>query len=155
MAAAMVGALGMAGSLISYEAVDEGPVAARNLTGRVLGMRETRDRVEALLGHQKERVAGVLAEHRDVLEALRDALLARDELVGEEILEVIRGALRERERRGGAPAARRALTPLPVPAPVRTRARRSGNGSNGDSNGHGPAEPTIVLGSDGRSLPRA
>ena len=154
MAAAMVGALGMAGSLISYEAVNEGPVNARNLTGRVLGLQDTRDRVEQLLGRQKDRVAGVLAENRDILEALRDALLARDELVGEEIVQVIRGALDQREKRlaalkaaseaaqsGAQQAARRPAVPsaggarrpvVRTPVPTAAPAVR-GNGGGGSS----------------------
>src|SRR5437764_455280 len=136
MAAAMVGALGMAGSLVSYEAVAEGPVSSRNLTGRVLALQETRDRVEVVLAHQKERVARVLAENRDLVEALRDALVARDELVGEEIVEVIRKAMDERERRRqaledaraaarlGAAQAKRPVSPAPPRAtPARPPAR--------------------------------
>src|SRR5439155_14630984 len=82
-AALMVGALGMAGSLISYEAVAEGLMSRQNLVGKVLGDGEARARVEGLLQEQKERVRGVLAENQDLLEALRDSLLERDELVGE------------------------------------------------------------------------
>ena len=93
------GALGMGGSLLSYEAVEEGPVSSRNLTGRVLAMADTRDRAELLLRREKERATQVLIENRDVLEALRDALLARDELVGEEIVGVIRAALDARRLR--------------------------------------------------------
>ena len=95
-AALMVGALGMAGSLISYEAVAEGMMSRKNLVGKVLGDGEARARVEALLQEQKERVRDVLTENRDLVEALRDALLARDELVGEEILAVIHQALARR-----------------------------------------------------------
>jgi len=96
-AALMVGALGMAGSLISYEAVAEGVMSRTNLVGKVLGDREAREHVEALLQAQKERVRAVLSENRDLVDALRDALLDRDELVGEEILAVIHQALACRE----------------------------------------------------------
>jgi hypothetical protein len=34
----------------------------------------------------------MLEEHRNVVEALRDALLDREELIGDDILEAIRGA---------------------------------------------------------------
>ena len=37
-------------------------------------------------------MTGMLEENRHVVEALRDALLDRHELIGEEILEVIRSA---------------------------------------------------------------
>jgi ATP-dependent Zn protease len=98
----MVGALGMAGSLVSYEAVNEGPVSMTNLVGKVLGDGDGKRRVEELLDRQKERAREVLRENRDVVEALRDTLMARDELVGEEITNVIVEAL-ERRRAVVAP----------------------------------------------------
>jgi cell division protease FtsH len=97
VAAMMVGALGMGGSLVSYEAVAEGPVSTRNLVGKVLGDAEGKKKVGELLDDQKERAIAVLDENRDVVEGLRDALLERDELLGDEILEVIRAALARRE----------------------------------------------------------
>jgi len=97
VAAMMVGSLGMAGSLISFDAVAESAVSSRNIVGRVLGDNEGRQRVEELLNAQKARAVEAITEHRDVLFALRDALLERDELVGEEILIVIREALARRE----------------------------------------------------------
>ena len=96
----MVGALGMGGSLISYEAVAEGIVQRKNLVGKVLSSPEGKEQVESLLHSQKERVTGVLDSNRDLVEALRDALIERDELVGEQILEVIHTAL---EARASAP----------------------------------------------------
>ena len=97
-AALMVGALGMGGSLISFEAVSEAFVSHRNLVGKVLADTETKRRVESLLREQKDRIREVLDSNRDLVEALRDALLERDELVGEQILEVIRAALAKRAR---------------------------------------------------------
>lgn len=96
IAASMVGALGMGGSLISYEAVAEGPVASKNLVGKVLVDRESRDRVEKLLDAQRERAVAVLEENRDVIVGLRDALLERDELRGDEIVNTIRDSLARR-----------------------------------------------------------
>ncbi|MGH2766141.1 MAG: AAA family ATPase [Actinomycetota bacterium] len=96
VAAAMVGALGMAGSLVSYEAVNDGPVSMTNLVGKVLGDGDGKRRVEELLDRQKERAREVLRDNRDVVEALRDTLMARDELVGEEITNVIVEALERR-----------------------------------------------------------
>jgi cell division protease FtsH len=102
----MVGALGMAGSLVSWEAVAEGPVSHRNLVAKVLSDAEGKRSVEALLFEQKERAAKVLAENRDILDALRDALMDRDELVGEQIGAVIVEALERRaERRARLPQA--------------------------------------------------
>ena len=71
-------------------------MSRQNLVGKVLGDGEARARVEGLLQEQKERVRGVLAENQDLLEALRDSLLERDELVGEEILSVIHAAVARR-----------------------------------------------------------
>ena len=97
IAATMVGAFGMAGSLVSFEAVSDGAIAHKNLAGKVLADPEAKARVNELLDRQKERVEKVLADNRDIVEALRDALVERDELVGEEIIYVIRGALDRRE----------------------------------------------------------
>ena len=96
IAAAMVGALGMGGSLVSFEAIAEGPVTHRNLVGKVLSDPEGKRRVEDLLETQKRRAVDLLDENRDVVDALRDALMARDELVGEEISAVIVEAVERR-----------------------------------------------------------
>jgi len=96
LAAQMVGSLGMAGSLISYEAVADGPLSRSNLVGKILGNLETKQKVEDILEAQRERVEAVLAENRDVHAALVAALLDRDELVRDEILEVIEKAIANR-----------------------------------------------------------
>jgi cell division protease FtsH len=93
LAAQMVGSFGMAGSLISFDAVAEGAVSRTNLVAKVLGDAEGKQRVEDILEAQRVRVRAVLEENRDVHAALRDALIERDELVGAEILEVIEKAL--------------------------------------------------------------
>jgi ATP-dependent Zn protease len=87
----------MAGSLISYDAIAEGPIGSKNLVGKVLADSQGRERVEEILIAQRERVAALLTENRDVVVALRDALIARDELVGDEILQVIEIALSARD----------------------------------------------------------
>ena len=97
LATQMVGSFGMAGSLISYDAIAEGPIGSRNLVSRVLGDTQGRAKVEEILGEQRERVTKLLEENRDVVVALRDALIARDELVGEEILTQIEIALSARD----------------------------------------------------------
>ena len=96
LAAQMVGAFGMAGSLISYEAIAEGPIGTKNLVGRVLSDADGKARVEEILDAQRARVTALLEENRDVVVALRDALIARDELVGQEIVEAIEVALASR-----------------------------------------------------------
>jgi cell division protease FtsH len=83
LAANMVGAYGMAGSLISYDALSNGPFGGANLVAKVLTDSEGRQRVDDILEAQKERVRAVLAENSDVHAALRD------ELVREDILDVI------------------------------------------------------------------
>jgi hypothetical protein len=74
---------------------------------KVLADRDAKERVESLLDTQKERIRGVLEENRDLVEALRDALIVRDELVGEEIVQVIHQALAKRHdvKPNGGPAA--------------------------------------------------
>jgi cell division protease FtsH len=96
LAAQMVGSFGMAGSLISYDAVSHGPIGGANLVAKVLADEEGKRRVEDILAAQKERVLEVLSEQRDVHSALVGALVERDELVREEILEVIERALTAR-----------------------------------------------------------
>ncbi len=96
LAATMVGSLGMGRSLLSFEAVNDGPVNQTNLVGKVLGDADAKLEAGAVLTAQKERALEVLGANRDILQALRDALIERDELVGEEILEVIRGAMSKR-----------------------------------------------------------
>ncbi len=96
LAAQMVGSFGMAGSLISYEAVYDGPLSRSNLVSKILANDETKQKVEDILEAQRERVRAALEENRDVHKALIDALLDRDELVRDEILEVIEKALADR-----------------------------------------------------------
>jgi ATP-dependent Zn protease len=96
MAAQMVGSFGMGGSLVSYEAVADGPFARSNLVGKVLANTETKQKVEDILEAQRVRVREVLEANRDIHAALRDALLERDELVRDEITAVIDGALTAR-----------------------------------------------------------
>jgi cell division protease FtsH len=100
VAAHMVGALGMAGSLVSYEAVAEGMVARKNLVGKVLGDPDAKARVESILRAQKERVHAELDQNRDLVEALRDALIQSDELVGDQITTVIERAVARRKASG-------------------------------------------------------
>jgi ATP-dependent Zn protease len=88
-AAGMVGAYGMAGSLVSYEAVAAGQ---SNLVAKVLSNEEGRLSVESILDDAMQAVTEMLQDHRAVVEALRDALLDREELVGDEITAVISSA---------------------------------------------------------------
>jgi ATP-dependent Zn protease len=96
LAAKMVGAFGMAGSLISYEALQNGPLSSANLVAKVLADGDGKQRVEDILTDQKQRVTALLEENRDVVMALRDALLEQDELLGQDIVTVIEKALANR-----------------------------------------------------------
>jgi ATP-dependent Zn protease len=89
VAAQMVGAAGMTGSLISFAAVQGGAFNDSNLVGRVLGDHEGRQRVEELLQEQKTIIKGKLEANQHIIAGLRDALLERSELIGKEIREVI------------------------------------------------------------------
>jgi ATP-dependent Zn protease len=83
----MVGLLGMGSTLISSAAME---YPAGGIVSKVLGHDEGRAEVEALLASSKDSVTAMLDEHRNVVEALRDALLERAELIGDDILAVIR-----------------------------------------------------------------
>jgi len=83
----MVGILGMGSSLVSVAAIES---AGGGVVGKVLSDEGKRHEVEALLADSKASVGRMLEEHRHVVEALRDALLVRHELIGEDILDVIR-----------------------------------------------------------------
>ena len=93
-AAQMVGSAGMAGTLVSFSAVQSGAFGDGNLVSRVLGDAEGRRMVEELLTEQKETVRGLLGRHRHLVAALRDALLERHELIGHEITDVLEAAAR-------------------------------------------------------------
>ena len=62
------------------------------VTSKVLASDAGRDEVEHLLARSKGDARSMLEDNRHVVEALRDALLARDELIGPEIIEVIQAA---------------------------------------------------------------
>jgi ATP-dependent Zn protease len=96
IAATMVGALGMAGTLVSYEAMLEGAFNTKNLVGKVLSNDATKQKVEDILDAQLERVKACLELNADVVHALRDALIERDELIGSSISQVIDEALAKR-----------------------------------------------------------
>jgi ATP-dependent Zn protease len=104
IAAQMVGTLGMAGSLVSFLAVEEG-LNERNVVARVLADREGRQAADRLLREAKAAVKEQLDRNRGLVEALRDALVEREELLAEEILEVLGAA---EGRRPGPVAAGRA-----------------------------------------------
>jgi cell division protease FtsH len=92
VACEIVGAAGMGGSLVSLAAVQTGPFSDTNLVGRTLSDPHTRPEVDRLLAVAKSRARALLDANRHIVEALRDALLERDELIGDEIAAVARAA---------------------------------------------------------------
>jgi ATP-dependent Zn protease len=74
---AMLGQCGMAGSLRYRESCDD---------------KEDKAKIEELLAEAKADVTAMLSENRHVVEALRDALLERNELIADEITDIIREA---------------------------------------------------------------
>ncbi len=92
VAAEMVGSVGMADTLVSYAAIQGSALSSTNVVGRVLADRDGRDRVEELLQTQKVKIKGMLEANQHLVEALRDALLQRHELIGREITDVLEAA---------------------------------------------------------------
>jgi len=99
VAAQMVGACGMEGSLVSFAAVQNGPFNDGNIVSRVLGDEQGRSKVESLLSEQKAYTLALLDANRHLVEALRDALLERSELIGREITDVLEAARDEAQAR--------------------------------------------------------
>lgn len=95
VAAEMVGACGMQDTLVSFSAVRSGAFSDTNVVGRVLADGAGRAQVENLLREEQAAARALLVDNTDLLEALRDALLGRDELIGTEISDVL-GAAAER-----------------------------------------------------------
>jgi cell division protease FtsH len=128
-AAAYVGLFGMGKSLSSVAAAGPSPFGDVDPIGRVLADGDRRKEIDMLLNDCKDRVRNLLLKKRHVVEGVRDALLERDELVGDEI-EVLMAQLGEREP-----------MEVPVGAP-------QGNGGvglpapRGDGQGNGQGVPT-------------
>ena len=91
IAAQMVGSFGMAGSLVSLEAIESGPLS-QGIVAKVLANDEARSSVEKLLDQAKADVHKMLDGNRHLVMALRDALLEREELVGDEIVDTLHEA---------------------------------------------------------------
>src|SRR5947209_9448456 len=85
-AAMMVGSLGMAGSFFSYEAI-ESPHA--NIVAKVSSDEAGRAKIDEILEQAHDEVKTMLTDNRHVVEGLRDVLLEREELIGDEIVDVI------------------------------------------------------------------
>ncbi|HYX79144.1 MAG TPA: AAA family ATPase [Actinomycetota bacterium] len=120
-AAAYVGLFGMGKSLVSVGAIQPSMMDGDPISN-VLNDRDRRAEVNALLDDCRERVRILLLSKRHVVEGVRDALLEREELIGDEI-EALMAELGEREP-----------IEVPIPAIGGTAA------ATGDGHGRGPAE---------------
>jgi cell division protease FtsH len=92
VAAQMVGACGMTGSLVSFGAIQNSGFVDTNIVGRVLGDKDGRAAVEEVLQQQKLTAKALLDDNRHLVEALRDALIERHELIGSEITDILERA---------------------------------------------------------------
>jgi len=90
--AQMIGACGMGASLISVAAAGNG-FQGGGLVDKVLADKGARAELDALLMGSCDAAKAIVSQHPEVVEALRDALLDRDELVGSEITDVIERSL--------------------------------------------------------------
>lgn len=124
-AAAYVGVYGMGRSLISAAASGGGLVDGGDPIAQVLSNPARRDEVDAILNDCRAKVRALLVAKRHVVEGVRDALLDREELVGDEI-EVLMAELGERE-----------------PIELQSGVGGNGHGAFGpDGNGHGGGQPS-------------
>jgi cell division protease FtsH len=119
-AALYVGMYGMGHSLISAT-LDADQL--ESAIGATLGDRDRRKEVDALLNDSRDNVRNLLLKKRHVVDGVRDALLEREELIGDEI-EALMAELGERE-------------PIEIPVPAHPTggagvvAGGNGQGGNG------------------------
>jgi cell division protease FtsH len=125
-AARYVGLHGMGRSLISA-GVMANPFAGEDPIKAVLSDGDRRKEVDELLEESKRRVRALLLQKRHVVEGIRDALLEREELIGDEI-EALMAELGERE-------------PLEVPMGVLTGNGQQGVAPDGNGQQQGVALP--------------
>ena len=126
-AALYVGMFGMGRSLISAS-LDADQI--ESAIGATLGDPERRKEIDVILNDCRESVRNLLLKKRHVVDGVRDALLEREELVGDEI-EVLMAELGERE-------------PIEVPATTQGDGEvfePGGNGRGAGGNGQGQVPP--------------
>lgn len=90
-AAQMIGSFGMAGSLVSLDAMHA--TGAANIVAKVMSDGPSREKLDTILDSARADVRELLTDFRYLVDALRDALLQRDELIGIEIEDVLRAAV--------------------------------------------------------------
>jgi cell division protease FtsH len=132
-AAAYVGLFGMGESLVSVGAIAPSMLDGDPI-GSVLRDHDRRKEVDAIMQECKGRVRSLLQQKRHAVEGVRDALLEREELIGDEI-EALMADLGERE---------------PIEAPALTAGNgqgralpglRDGDGRASGGNGDAPPRP--------------
>lgn len=141
LAAHMVGAYGMAGSLISVEASR----APGDLVSKVLSDETCRKAVDELLEGARSQARQVILSHLGAVEALRDALVAGDELVGDQITEIVLSA-----EGAAVPACPSGLAETPVPPVIDVRAVPGPATSPAPFAGSPPPPPPPVQGAGSR-----
>jgi ATP-dependent Zn protease len=91
LAVDMVGSYGLGDTPVSFRAADSGALGG-DFVAQVLADPKARKAVDRILGDAKHDTTRILSDHRYLVEALCSALLEREELVGIEIINVIRDA---------------------------------------------------------------
>ncbi len=91
LAVDMVGSYGLGDAPVSFRAADGGALGG-DFVAQVLADPKARKAVDRILGDAKHDTMRILTDHRYLVEALRRSLLERDELVGDEIITVLRDA---------------------------------------------------------------
>ncbi len=91
LAAEMVGSYGLGDAPVSFRAAQGGAFAG-DFVAQVLNDPKARKAVDRILLDAKHDTTAILADHRYLVDALRQALLEREELVGDEIIDVLREA---------------------------------------------------------------
>jgi cell division protease FtsH len=119
-AAAYVGLYGM-GATLHSDAVAANPYMGGNPIQATLQDPKRREEIDALLADCRTQVRALLIRKRHVVDGIKDALLEREELIGDEI-ETLMAELGERE---------------PMEDSL---AEISGNGQSGDGDGHRPQQ---------------
>jgi ATP-dependent Zn protease len=88
LACAMVGGYGMGSSLLSVAAGSGGPFGG-SVVDKVMADDAARAEADGLLQAAHQAARSIISSERSVVEGLRDALVARSELIGTEIIDVI------------------------------------------------------------------
>jgi ATP-dependent Zn protease len=90
IASQLVGQLGHGDGLLSLEAA--AIPTAGNLVAKVLADEPSRQAADAILAQCASDAAGMVSVHRDALLAIADGLCEHDELTGDQVVQLVRGA---------------------------------------------------------------